>query len=620
MFSALLSLLPSQAATPRAAAAGAAGVVLLFFVARGVIRRLRLRSHDAIIARKREAVAARRSSPRPARPSEALLPALHLPASALARAIADGRWTCEEVVRAYCWWAAECDDKLNCITSARFEEALAEARELDRAGPSPTKPLRGVPVTVKECIKVKGLCSTLGSTHRAFSEAQESALLVSLLMDQGAVVIAHTNVPQTMLSFECSNPLYGRTVNPWDATRVPGGSSGGEAALLAAGGSCVGVGTDIGGSLRIPASFSGVCALKPTRARLSVVGCVAAIPGQDGIPGVAGPMARCVDDLAVLMRAWCTPAMYRVDPAVPPMPFRDAVYAESRHKLRVGVFVEDGFASPHPAYARAVAEARAALERAGHTVVPFTVPAWRVLYDGQGRDVSQAEPPVTANFLPKFMSLISADGGETILKNELTGHVEKNLSLLKRGCETPFWAKRAVASVLEALGQPRVASVVTAVAKVDIGRYWQLLSERNRFKLDFLAAMRAANVDALLSPAHTLPALRHGDSIDLAPACSPTMLYNTLDFPAGVVPVTTVTAEDDAAFLAMKPKDALDKAMLRAGRDSKGLPIGVQVAAPPFDEEVILRALRDIERGINFADHHRPPITAPGAKPKTKQN
>ena len=158
--------------------------------------------------------------------------------------------------------------------------------------------LQGLPVSIKECFDVKGQDTTVGKGSRAGSPAGADAAILTVLRAQGAVVFARTNVPQTMLSYECSNPVYGQTRNPFDLTRGPGGSSGGEGALLGSGGSLLGIGTDIGGSCRIPAAFSGCCGFKPTSGRLSAKGAVPGTPGQESIKSTPGPMVNRKDAAA----------------------------------------------------------------------------------------------------------------------------------------------------------------------------------------------------------------------------------------------------------------------------------------------------------------------------------
>ena len=192
------------------------------------------------------------------------------------------------------------------------------------------------------------------------------AVIVQVLRAQGAIPgFCRTNIPQTMLSFECSNPIYGQTANPHDTTRGPGGSSGGEGCLIASGGSLLGIGTDIGGSVRAPAHFCGVAGFKPTPQRVTKVGQasprVGGRDGQNAVRSVAGPLARRVGDLTAVMRCWWgrdNAAMRRVDPFAPKQGFSDAPIDVGA--IRVGVFHDDGWFEAAPSCVRAVREAEAA--------------------------------------------------------------------------------------------------------------------------------------------------------------------------------------------------------------------------------------------------------------------
>lgn len=151
-----------------------------------------------------------------------------------------------------------------------------------------------------------------------------------------------TNVPQTLISYDCSNPIFGLTVSPFKGNRSVGGSSGGEGALIAGGGSILGFGSDVGGSIRYPASFCGICSFKPTMNRLSLNGITSSIPGQKVVKMMIGPLARDVDSLALCMKALLCDDMFHLDPTVPPIPFKDEVYSNTK-VLKIGYCESDGY-------------------------------------------------------------------------------------------------------------------------------------------------------------------------------------------------------------------------------------------------------------------------------------
>ncbi len=182
--------------------------------------------------------------------------------------------------------------------------------EIDRrrASGEPLGPLAGVPVTIKECFQVVGTPATLGLPGNRHELSETDSPLVRRLTAAGAIVLGKTNVPQLMVLHETDNPLYGRTNNPWNLDRSPGGSSGGEAAIVAAGGSVLGLGSDLGGSIRQPAHSVGICGLLPTQGRIEMTGRRGNFYGLESLSLQPGPMARTVDDVEIAFRVLADPA------------------------------------------------------------------------------------------------------------------------------------------------------------------------------------------------------------------------------------------------------------------------------------------------------------------------
>ena len=196
--------------------------------------------------------------------------------------------------------------QIECGRGAPVRRGSREARAIDdcRRRGEPLGPLAGVPITVKECFQLTGTPTTLGvrrrgESHETVPLATTDGPLIARLRSAGAIVVGKTNVPQLMLLYETDNPVYGRTNNPWDMGRGSGGSSGGEAAIIAAGGVPLGLATDLGGSIRQPAHVCGIHGLKPSGGRLTCVGSSSAFTGFDAMPIQPGPMARHVEDLAL---------------------------------------------------------------------------------------------------------------------------------------------------------------------------------------------------------------------------------------------------------------------------------------------------------------------------------
>jgi Asp-tRNA(Asn)/Glu-tRNA(Gln) amidotransferase A subunit family amidase len=229
-------------------------------------------------------------------------------------------------------------------------------------------PLHGVPVTIKSSIDVAGLRCETGSKLRAGHIAEADAPLVSRLKAAGAIVLGNTNVPEMLMAFETDNLLYGRTNSPWDLERTPGGSSGGEAAAIAAGCSAGGVGSDGAGSVRVPAHFSGICGLKPTPGRIPATGHYPPSLGPFALLGVVGPLARTVADLQLLFEAIAGPD--KGDACAAPVPLRRLSEQELR-KIRIGYFEDDGRTPVTPETRAAVRTAAETLKQQGFEVEPF---------------------------------------------------------------------------------------------------------------------------------------------------------------------------------------------------------------------------------------------------------
>jgi Asp-tRNA(Asn)/Glu-tRNA(Gln) amidotransferase A subunit family amidase len=245
--------------------------------------------------------------------------------------------------------------------TARRAAIRAEGLVLSGA---PLGVLHGVPVSVKSAVAVSGQPWETGSRFRAGVRAEIDAPLVTRLRAAGAIVIGVTNVAEQLMAWETDNALYGRTNSPWALDRTPGGSSGGEAAAIAAGLSAGGIGSDGGGSIRVPAHFSGICGLKPTPGRVPATGHHPTCAGVFALTGVVGPMARTIDDVSALLGAIAGPDTGDPNghPVPLPPPPRDAA---------VGWFEDDGVVPVTPATRAAVRQAARWLEDAGWHAEPF---------------------------------------------------------------------------------------------------------------------------------------------------------------------------------------------------------------------------------------------------------
>jgi len=260
--------------------------------------------------------------------------------------------------------------QLNTFVAVDADRARQQARAAEAAlmREADVGPLHGVPITIKSSIEVAGLPCEAGTKLRAGFVAEKDAPLVGRLRAAGSVILGTTNVPEMLMAYETDNLLHGGTNNPWDPGRTPGGSSGGEAAAIAASCSAAGVGSDGGGSIRVPAHFSGICGLKPTPGRIPATGHFPPCLGPFALLGVVGPMARTVRDLALLLRVMAGPESAEVNAA--PVAYRHLDPGRTR-QLRIGYFEDDDIAGTTSETRAAVRAAACALEKEGFVVEPF---------------------------------------------------------------------------------------------------------------------------------------------------------------------------------------------------------------------------------------------------------
>jgi fatty acid amide hydrolase len=499
---------------------------------------------------------------------------------ALDRALLTGQTSSTEVTDAYLARIAAIEPTLRACTAVLHDEARVAAADADGrlARRERRGPLDGVPLSLKESLDLRGHASTLGMPSRAGHVAREDAVMVRVLREAGAVFLAKTNVSQALLFHESRNPLFGETKNPWQLDRGPGGSSGGEAALIAAGGSPAGVGTDVGGSIRGPAHVCGVVGLKPTNDRWSVVGSQGGQPGQEVVRGQSGPMGRTVDDVRVLWEACAPDRIAGLDPRVPPLPHGDS--HGGVRGLRIGFFVDDGIVPVSLAGRRAVDRAVRALQDQGAVVV-------------------EAPPHDVDELVAVYLGGMSADGGVTLRRQIDDDELDVALSMLWRLQKLPAAARRLAAFAMERRGEVHVARLLRALGEKRVVDVWALTRRARALAVDELTRWDRLQLDALVCPPHATPALPHGASRDFALGGTLSMRFNLLNFPAGVVPVTRVRPEEQ---LRPHPRGRLERAAAAVDAGSAGLPVGVQVVARPWHEHVCLRVMGAVEAGVRDDD------------------
>jgi fatty acid amide hydrolase len=382
-------------------------------------------------------------------------------------------------------------------------------------------------------------------------------------------VLGKTNVSQLLLGGPCTNPVYGQTNNPWRPERSPGASSGGEAAVIAVGGSALGLGSDIGGSVRLPADACGVYGFKPTSGRLTMRGHATPCPGQEAIACQPGPLARSVADLALALRL-LTGAT--VDASTAPTAWPDPERV-SLTQLRVGFYTHNGLVTASPAIRRAVLQAAAALQQQG-----VTVEEWR--------------PPYMTELWRVYCGLTFADGLAWIRRAARHSDVTPMVKHLASLGLLPSNAFPAASFLSRLFGQRHLADSIRACRRLSVAEYWRLVDRRATLRDRLLAALDESRLDALLCPTFPVPAPPHRQGLFLNEGLSYTAVYNLLGLPAGTVPMTRVRAGEESD---RRGVDVVERAAKAAEQGTVGMPVGVQVVARHWREDIAIRLMAALE-------------------------
>ncbi|KAM7012154.1 fatty-acid amide hydrolase 1 [Tautogolabrus adspersus] len=498
---------------------------------------------------------------------------LTLSLSELTKQLQEGSLSPEDVFYSYLEKTLDVNKKLNCCT-----EILVDSFDQLKTVSNKKGLLFGVPVSIKDNIAYKNHDSSCGVVCNLELPAEKDSVLVEVLKRQGAIPFVKTNVPQGLMNYDCSNPIYGQTLNPHNLKKTPGGSSGGEGALIGGGGSVLGLGTDIGGSIRIPSSFCGICGFKPTVGRLSSQGVNGLYGGQKSVLATSGPMARDVESLALCMQALLSDDMFNLDPTLPPLPFNVQTYHSSK-PLRIGYLENDGFCQPSPSMARAVREVKALLEQAGHTLVPFSL-----------KNVGQS-------FYELVMRGVAADGAYSFAQKMKTSPLDPSIRPQSVPMYLPVWLRRTLSFLLKPLS-PRTSAMLSAFCGVgSVANLWKQHVAVEDYINESIEDWRRSNIDVLLYPVIG-PAYNFFYCCKNTQLCTYTMLFNLLNFPAGVVPVSTVTAEDEEELKHYKGiyQDVWDKSFKQAVTGAEGLPVAVHCVALPWQDELCLRFMKEVEQ------------------------
>ena len=449
-----------------------------------------------------------------------------------------GEISAVELAEAHIRQIRRLNPSIHAIVDFDEERVLAQAHVLDTAK-SVTGALHGLPVTIKSSISAAGYLCEVGSTIHRGDVPKEDAPVVARLRAAGAVILGTTNCPEFLMAYETDNLLYGRTNNPWDLERSPGGSSGGESAAIAACMSAAGLGSDSGGSVRLPAHFTGICSLKPTPGRVPGRGHLPPCIGPFSVLGAIGPMARTIEDVTLLFETLSGQDI--ADPVSAPVSLRRADLTSLR-RCTIGYFEDDDLVPVTQETRTAIQDSVRALRDAG-----FRVEAFR---------------PRTLELLRKLWWKFFVRCGAMFYQSTIRG---------KGNQLSPIF--REFLSIAAKDGPLDGVELLDAWAELDLLRS-RTLREMESYPI-------------LLCPVASIPAFRHGErswnvegrEVAYLDAVRYTQWFNVLACPAAVVPV---------------------------GQSPEGLPIGVQIVARPYEDEVALAVAGVLDKAFGY----RPPPIA----------
>ncbi|TFK47520.1 amidase signature enzyme [Heliocybe sulcata] len=495
-----------------------------------------------------------------------------LPIAHLIEKVKSGELSAQEVLQSYGKKALQGHTATNCLTEIMIPDAETWAKQCNVDGP-----LAGVPVSLKDTLYVKGYDACIGYADWVGKRATEDAAIVKLLRDAGAVPFVKTNVPITLMSFESFSDVTGYTENPHVKGYTAGGSSGGEAALIAYGGSRVGIGSDGAGSLRVPAHYSGIYTIKPSVGRFPKTGDANNHPGQEATGSSYAPLTRSLADLETVWRAIVSMQPWKYDHHVIPIPWREVNLSET--KVRFGVMWHDGIVTPSPACARALRTIVDTLQKHGYEVIPVNPPS---PYEGF-----------------KIASQCVADSCKLSDHNIYTGESnDPGMTAAMKMYDLPRWLKQMYVWYLRYIRRDEIyAGLVEGWRSHTVYELYGLVTRREAYRKQWFQFWDDNNLDFLVTVPNPLPAVPHGGMKDAFTNCIYTFVFNMLDYSAGVIPVTHVDRDLDALPKTFRSHNIVEKGAYKHYDPDKmhGLPIGVQIVGRRMEEEKVLEGMKLVE-------------------------
>jgi len=501
-----------------------------------------------------------------------------------------GELKSQDLILTYSSKALKYGDKLNLITETFIGEALETAKEYDQGNKNKELILYGLPITIKDSICVKDHSNCIGLSYLFNNPEKEDSDLVKVLKQNGAIPFLKTNVPQCLFSPECLNPIYGRAINPWDIKRSCGGSSGGCGGLVSLNSTPISIGSDIGGSLRMPANNCGITSLKPTVGRFPAFDPMRKnidfIIGAQEVMPTSGVLGKSAEDIYLILKAIFQQSTFVLDPYMVQIPFREKEYIEVQHKkLRLGYFSYDGMMPVSAPVKRALEEVKEILQNQQHTIIDF-----------------KFKHP--SDFFLSFLRSKFAEGNFSSIFDQLKNDPPVcTLSEMIFYSSLPSFVLKLSSLIYKWTGQRRMHAMVNAVKTENSEKYSEITREMKTLSNEFSTYWKNLNIDGLICPAFPCPAFLHNYSNKISPSLSYCIMFNVLNFPSGIIPITLVKKEEEFYLDTEKFKDKYIKNFKEVMKNSEGLPISIQVVTPPYHEEECLGIMNVVQKLVKFDSH-----------------
>lgn len=466
----------------------------------------------------------------------------------LVKKLKNGDLTCEQVLKSYFHAAILASKLVNCVYEFLPEESLARAKELDscREKLSNKLPLFGLPVSIKEMIPFKNRSVTHGSLCYLDRVVDYNADIVNILLKNGAFPFVRSTNPQSLMMLECESFTHGRTVNPFNSDLTCGGSSGGEGAINGIHASPIGLGSDIGGSIRCPAAFNGIYGMRTTLGRLPTADYFSCQMGSESILSVTGPLTRSLDLLKVFMKTIIDSKPWLVDPTLAAIEWKPI----TQKKFRIGILMTDEVVTPHPAITRGLKEVKEKLSKLDNV------------------ELVEFKPYDHAKAWEIISTLYFEDGGKD------------------------------TKATLEATGEPMCPQTewvlgLDNVKELDMHGQWHWNLEKQKYRKEYLkhwnlyTSDEGGILDAVIAPVFPSPAAKHRTTR----YWGYTAQWNLLDYPVLVAPVSTFDVTIDIPLKNYKPLNEMDEYVYKQSLDPEAFklaPINVGIVGLRNTDEKLI--------------------------------